>query len=78
MYHWINALVVDKIFAFKKFITNQRDLDDFTGNSSLGMVIMNIMKIEKPEQLPFWNAYKEIVKLWPMSLQTEEQQSQMT
>ena len=61
MYRRINALVVDKIFAFKKFITNQRDLDDFTGNSSLGMVIMNIMKIDKPERLPFWNAYKEIV-----------------
>jgi hypothetical protein len=60
-YRWINALVVDKIFSFKKFITNQRDLDDFTGNSSLGMVIMNIMKIGKPERLPFWNAYKEIV-----------------
>jgi hypothetical protein len=57
MYWWINALVLDKIFSFKKFITNQRDLDDFTGNSSLGIV----MKIEKPEQLPFWNAYKEIV-----------------
>jgi hypothetical protein len=25
------------------------------------MVIMNMMKIEKPERLPFWNAYKEIV-----------------
>jgi hypothetical protein len=61
MYRWINALVLDKIFSFKKFITNQRDLDDFTGNSSLGMVIMNMMKIEKPERLPFWNAYKEIV-----------------
>jgi hypothetical protein len=61
MYQWINALVLDKIFSFKKFITNQRDLDDFTGNSSLGMVIMNIMKIGKPERLPFWNAYKEIV-----------------
>ena len=60
-YQRINALVLDKIFSFKKFITNQRDLDDFTGNSSLGMVIMNMMKIEKPEWLPFWNAYKEIV-----------------
>ena len=54
-------MVVDKIFAFKKFITNQRDLDDFTGDSSLGMVIMNIIKIEKPERLPFWNVCKEIV-----------------
>jgi hypothetical protein len=54
--------VLDKIFSFKKFIANQRDLDDFTGNSSLGMVIMNMMKIEKPERLPpFWNVYKEIV-----------------
>ena len=61
MYQRINALVLDKIFSFKKFITNQRDLDDFTGNSSLGMVIMNMMKIEKPERFPFWNAYKEIV-----------------
>jgi hypothetical protein len=48
MYQWINALVLDKIFSFKKFIISQRDLDDFTRNSSLGMVIMN-MKIEKPD-----------------------------
>ena len=54
-------MVLDKIFSFKKFITNQRDLDDFTGNSSLGMVIMNMMKIDMSDRLPFWNAYKEIV-----------------
>lgn len=60
-YHRINALVTDKIFSFKKFIVNQRDLDDFTENTSLGMVIMNMMKIDMPDRLPFWNAYKEIV-----------------
>jgi hypothetical protein len=60
-YQWINALVLDKIFTFKKFIVSQKDLDDFTGDSSLGMVVMNMMKIEMPDRLPFWNAYKEIV-----------------
>ena len=60
-YHRINTLVTDKIFSFKKFIVNQRDLDDFTENTSLGMVIMNMMKIDMPDRLPFWNAYKEIV-----------------
>jgi hypothetical protein len=40
---------------------NQRDPDDFTENTSLGMVIMNMMKIDMPDCLPFWNAYKEIV-----------------
>lgn len=60
-YRWINALVLDKIFTFKKFIVSQKDLDDFTGDSSLGMVVMNMMKIEMPDRLPFWNAYKEIV-----------------
>jgi hypothetical protein len=60
-YRRINALVTDKIFSFKKFIVNQRDLDDFTENTSLGMVIMNMMKIDMPDCLPFWNAYKEIV-----------------
>jgi FtsZ-binding cell division protein ZapB len=60
-YRKINALVLDKIFSFKKFVVSQRDLDDFTGNSSLGMVIMNILKVQKPDRLPFWNAYKEIV-----------------
>jgi hypothetical protein len=60
-YRWINALVLDKIFTFKKFIISQKDLDDFTGDSSLGMVVMNMMKIEMPDHLPFWNAYKEIV-----------------
>ena len=60
-YRKINALVLTKIFSLKKFIISQRDLDDFTGNSSLGMVIMNILKVQKPDRLPFWNAYKEIV-----------------
>jgi hypothetical protein len=60
-YRQINALVLDKIFPFKKFIVSQRDLDDFTGNSSLGMVVMNMLKVEMPDRLPFWNAYKEIV-----------------
>jgi len=60
-YRKINALVLEKIFSLKKFIISQRDLDDFTGNSSLGMVIMNILKFQKPDRLPFWNAYKEIV-----------------
>jgi regulator of replication initiation timing len=60
-YRKINALVLEKIFSLKKFIISQRDLDDFTGNSSLGMVIMNILKVQTPDRLPFWNAYKEIV-----------------
>jgi FtsZ-binding cell division protein ZapB len=60
-YRRINALVLEKIFSLKKFIISQRDLDDFTGNSSLGMVIMNILKVQTPDRLPFWNAYKEIV-----------------
>jgi hypothetical protein len=60
-YRKINALVVDKIFAFKKFIISQRDLDDFNVPNSLGMVIMDRMKVEEPDRLPFWNAYKEIV-----------------
>ena len=60
-YRKINALVLTKIFSLKKFIISQRDLDDFTGNSSLGMVIMNILKVETLDRLPFWNTYKEIV-----------------
>ena len=60
-YRKINALVVDKIFAFKKFIISQRDLDDFHVQNSLGMIIMDRMKVEEPDRLPFWNAYKEIV-----------------
>jgi hypothetical protein len=61
MYRRINALVLDKIFPFKKFIISQRDPDDFTGNTSLGMVVMNMLKVEMLDQLPFWNVYKEIV-----------------
>ena len=29
-YRKINALVLEKIFSFKKFVISQRDLDDFT------------------------------------------------
>jgi hypothetical protein len=61
MYHRINALVLEKIFPVKKFIVSQRDLDDFTGNSILGMVVMNMLKVDMLDRLPFWNAYKEIV-----------------
>ena len=53
--------MIDKIFAFKKFIISQRDLDEFNVQNSLGMVIMDQMKVEEPDQSPFWNAYKEIV-----------------
>ena len=61
-YKKINSLVLEKIFSFKKFVVSQRDLDDFTGRSSLGMVvIMTLLNVQKPDRLPFWNAYKEIV-----------------
>ena len=57
----INALVLDKLFPVKKFVVSQKELDDFTGNSSIGMLVMTMMKVEKPDRLPFWNAYKESV-----------------
>jgi hypothetical protein len=57
----INALVLEKLFRFKKFIISQKELDDFTGDSSIGMLVMNMLKVEKPDRLPFWNAYKESV-----------------
>jgi hypothetical protein len=60
-YRKINALVVNKIFALKKFVTSQGDLDDFNAPNSLGKSIMDRMKVEEPDRLPFWNAYKEIV-----------------
>lgn len=57
----INALVVDTIFPMKKFVKSQDELDDFNAHNGLGMVIMEKMKVEKPDRLQFWNAYKEIV-----------------
>jgi hypothetical protein len=57
----INALVLDKIFPFKKFVVSQMELNDFTGNSSIGMLVMTMLKIEMLDRLPFWNAYKESV-----------------
>ena len=48
-YRKINSLVLEKIFSFKKFVISQRDLDDFTGKSSLGMVIMTMLKVQKPD-----------------------------
>jgi AAA15 family ATPase/GTPase len=60
-YRKINALVVDTIFPMKKFVKSQDELDDFNAHNGLGMVIMAKMKVEKPDRLQFWNAYKEIV-----------------
>ena len=57
----IKALVLEKLFHFKKFVISQKELDDFTGDSSIGMLMMNMLKVEKPDRLPFWNAYKESV-----------------
>lgn len=57
----INAVVLQKIFPVKKFVVSQKELDDFSGNSSIGMLIMTMLKIEKPDQLPWWNAYKDSV-----------------
>ena len=57
----INAMVLEKLFCFKKFVISQKELDDFTGDSSIRMLVMNMLKVEKPDRLPFWNAYKESV-----------------
>jgi hypothetical protein len=57
----INALVTERIFPVKKFVSGQKELDNFSGNSSLGMLVMAMLKIDKPDQLPWWNAYKNSV-----------------
>jgi hypothetical protein len=57
----INAMVIDKLFPVKKFVVSQKELDDFSGNSSIGMLVMTMLKIKKPDQLPWWNAYKDSV-----------------
>jgi predicted RNase H-like nuclease (RuvC/YqgF family) len=57
----VYALVMEKIFPYKKFVKSQNDLDDMTEPSSLGRLIMDKMEIDQPDQFPFWNAYKEIV-----------------
>jgi hypothetical protein len=57
----INAVVMEKLFPVKKFVVSQKELDDFSGNSSIGMLVMTMLKVEKPDQLPWWNAYKDSV-----------------
>jgi hypothetical protein len=53
--------VTERIFPVKKFVSGQKELDNFSGNSSLGMLVMAMLKIDKPDQLPWWNAYKDSV-----------------
>jgi hypothetical protein len=53
--------VTERIFPIKKFVSGQKELDNFSGNSSLGMLVITMLKIEKPDQLPWWNAYKDSV-----------------
>jgi hypothetical protein len=57
----INALVIERLFPVKKFVSGQKELDSFSGNSSLRMLVMTMSKIEKPDQLPWWNAYNDSV-----------------
>lgn len=57
----LNAVVLEKIFPYKKFIVDRKDQEDFKGGSSLGMLVMNIMKVEQVDRLPFWTAYREVV-----------------
>jgi hypothetical protein len=57
----INAVVIEKIFPVKKFIVNQKELDDFSGNSSIGRLVMTMLKVDNPDLLPWWNAYKDSV-----------------
>ena len=57
----INAVVMEKLFPVKKFVVSQKELDDFSGNSSIGMLVMTMLKVKKPDQLPWWNAYKDSV-----------------
>ena len=54
-------MVLDKLFPVKKFVVSQKELDDFTGNSSIRMLMMTMLKVKKPDRLPFWNAHKESV-----------------
>ena len=57
----VNALVMEKIFPYKKYVKRQSDLDGMTKPSSLGRLVMEKMKINQPDHFPFWNAYKEII-----------------
>jgi hypothetical protein len=57
----INALMLDKLFPVKKFVFSQKELDDFNGNSSIGILVMTMLKVKKPDRLPFWNVYKDSV-----------------
>jgi K+/H+ antiporter YhaU regulatory subunit KhtT len=45
----INALVTERIFPVKKFLSGQKELNNFSGNSSLGMLMMTMLKIDKPD-----------------------------
>ena len=53
--------MLEKIFPYKKFIVDRKDQEDFKGMTSLGMLVMNIMKVEQVDRLPFWTAYREVV-----------------
>jgi hypothetical protein len=37
-HHRINALVMDKLFPVKNFVVSQKELDDLSGDSSIGML----------------------------------------
>jgi hypothetical protein len=56
VYCQINTVVLEKIFSFKKFISLV-----IVAWWEWLVVIMNMLKVEILEQLPFWNVYKEIV-----------------
>ena len=60
-YRTINTFVVNKVFLLKKFVSSQQELDDFTSDNSLGKIVMDKMRVEIPDRLPYWSAYKEIV-----------------
>jgi mRNA-degrading endonuclease HigB of HigAB toxin-antitoxin module len=60
-YRTINTFVVNKVFLLKKFVSSQQELDDFTSDNSLGKIVMDKMRVEIPDRMPYWSAYKEIV-----------------
>jgi hypothetical protein len=74
-HRWINALVTERNFPVKKFVSGQKELDNFSGNSSLGMLVMTMLKIEKPTS---YHGGMRTRTVFQMQSQTDGQQSPMT
>ena len=58
-YNRVGKYVKDSIFHYKKFVNDDEDLNDITGDESVGKRTMDHFEIPANRRVAWWNTYKK-------------------